>query len=145
VLLADITLRLTVYSPSLFCLRSRFSSACGSPGTVPIVSIPFLASLDTELEVDILRIGNSSLAFLATTSEGLVSDSTWQCISNGNIYFANASADCGKLKQLSVVKATSGQIPDSIEAATNTFTEDSWTAIFDRDVTCTICSAPRSE
>jgi hypothetical protein len=116
---------------------------------VPVVSIPYSAYLDVELEVDLFRFGNSSLAFLATSSEGVTSGNAWQCISSGNnYYFANAPdvfPDCGTFGQLSVVKATSAQIPDSVNAATDTFLEDNWTAVFDPDVTCTRCSIPRGE
>lgn len=115
---------------------------------MPIVSMSYSASISTLPNVDLLRIGNSSLAFLATTSEGLVSDGTWSCTTNGYFYFPNAptpSSGCGSVDQIPVTTATSAQIPDSVKAATGTFAEDSWTAIFNPNVTCSRCNAPRGE
>jgi hypothetical protein len=80
---ADFSFTLTVYSPSYFCLNTGTGWVCGSPDTVPIVSVSYSTSFSALLSVDMLRIGNSSLAFLATTSEGLVSDGTWPCTTNG--------------------------------------------------------------
>jgi hypothetical protein len=80
--------------------------------------------------------------------KGLVSDGTWPCTTNGYFYFPNApnpSSGCGSVDQIPVTTATSAQIPDSVKAATDTFAEDSWTAIFNPNVTCARCSAIRSE